>query len=283
MVGDLIDDIVVLPSEAPRLDTDTLSSIRHVAGGSAANTATWIGHLGGSARFVGIANGGDVSRHAALLEEFGVRTQLQASSMFPTGSIVLLVDGEVRTMYTDRGANVVLDCDAVSLDGVAVLHLTGYTLFGALDGGASYSRLIARAGIPVSVTPGSAGFIADYGVARFREVIAAATVLLPNLAEGRLLTGLDDPADVVVALAADFPVVALTLGGEGVLVASGGEISRVEARRSTVVDPTGAGDAFAAGFLMEWVRSGDAVASAEQGATAASYAVLGIGGRPTKH
>ena len=280
VLGDLIDDIVVVPSDKPRPDTDTLSSILQVGGGSAANTAAWIGHLGGQVRFVGIAAERDVARHAAHLERHGVDAQLQGHPTLPTGTIVLFVDGEERTMFTQRGANVALDCDAVSLEGAALLHLTGYTLFGAADGGASYERLIARAGVPVSVTPGSAGFIADHGVSRFRDMIAGATVLFPNLAEGRLLTGLDDPAEVVAALAAEFPVVALTLGGEGVLVASGGEVSRVAATASTVLDPTGAGDAFAAAFLLEWVGSGDAVVAAERGTVAAASAVRAIGGRP---
>lgn len=280
VVGDLIDDIVVVPSDRPRPDTDTLSSILQVGGGSAANTAAWIGHLGGRVRFVGIAAERDAPRHAAQLERHGVDAQLQSHPTLPTGTIVLFVDGEERTMFTQRGANVELDCDAVSLDGAAVVHLTGYTLFGAADGGASFARLIARANAPISLTPGSAGFIADYGVARFRDAIAGASLLFPNLAEGRLLTGLSDPADVVAALAGDFPVVALTLGGEGVLVASGGEVGLVPAAASTVLDPTGAGDAFAAAFLLEWTSSGDAVVAAERGTVAAATAVRAIGGRP---
>jgi sugar/nucleoside kinase (ribokinase family) len=279
-VGDLIDDIVVVPDDKPRPDTDTLSSILQVGGGSAANTAAWIGHLGGRVRFVGSVAERDAARHAAQLEQHGVHAELQGHPTLPTGTIVLFVDGEQRTMFTQRGANVALDCDAVSVEGGALLHLTGYTLFGAWDGGASYARLIARAGVPVSVTPGSAGFIADYGVARFLSVVKGATLLFPNLAEGRLLTGLDDPAEVAAALASAFPVVALTLGGEGVLVASGGEVVRVAATPSTVLDPTGAGDAFAAAFLLEWVGSGDAVAAAKRGAVAAADAVRVIGGRP---
>jgi len=85
---------------------------------------------------------------------------------------------------------------------------------------------------------------------------------------------------VVAALAREFPVVALTLGGEGVLVASGGEVLLVPATASTVLDPTGAGDAFAAAFLLEWVESGDAVVAAERGTVAAASAVRIMGGRP---
>lgn len=285
VVGDLIDDIVVVPHEAPRADTDTLSSIRHVSGGSAANTAAWIGHLGAEVRFVGMAGERDLARHASELRVHGVTTALQGHPSLPTGSIVLLVDGESRSMFTERGANVALDCDAVELDGASALHVTGYTLFGALDDGASFERLIARAvsaGVPVSVTPGSAGFIADFGAERFRTVIEGVTALFPNLAEGQMLTGLDGPTEVAIALSALAPVVALTLGSAGVLVTTDGAApQRVAAVPSTVLDPTGAGDAFAAGFLVEWVTAGHALAAAERGALAAASAIGVFGGRPT--
>jgi sugar/nucleoside kinase (ribokinase family) len=181
-------------------------------------------------------------------------------------------------MLTERGANAELDLDAVPDSAIGShLHLTGYSLFEARDDGAAFARLIARArglGASVSVTPGSAGFIADFGVERFRDRVADATVLLPNLEEGRLLTGRVEPGDIVAAL--DFPVVALTLGAEGVF--AGGSL--VPAVPANIVDPTGAGDAFAAGFVLEWVGSGDVVAAASAGARAAASAVETIGGRP---
>lgn len=281
VVGDLINDIVVVPNEEPRLDTDTLSSVRQVGGGSAANTAAWIGYLGGKCRFVGRAGKDAVGHHTALLKRHGVRATIQGDKTRPTGSIVLLVDGERRTMFTERGANVALDCDAVAIGGAKWLHLTGYSLFGAVDEGASFARLVARAGVPISITIGSTGFIADYGVERFRAAIAGVTVVFANLAEGRLLTGLDEPADVADALAAEFPVVALTLGSEGViLVTEGAPPIQLAIEVAPMVDPTGAGDAFAAGFLLEWVRSGDAVAAVRHGVAAAASAVSVIGARP---
>ena len=284
VVGDLIDDIVVVPNERPRADTDTLSSIRHVGGGSAANTAAWIGHLGAQVRFVGMVGERDVARHESELRAHGVTTALQAHPSLPTGSIVLLIDGERRSMFTERGANVALDCDAVELGGASALHVTGYSLFGALDAGASFERLIARAvgvGVPVSITPGSAGFISDFGAERFRAVIDGATVLFPNLAEGQMLTGLDDPIEVATALSALAPVVALTLGSAGVLVSTDSAAPQlVAAVPSTTRDPTGAGDAFAAGFLVEWTSSGHVLAAAEAGARAAASAIGVIGGRP---
>jgi sugar/nucleoside kinase (ribokinase family) len=198
----------------------------------------------------------------------------------------VIVEGEQRTMLTERGANALLDADAVSdelLDAAAVVHFTGYSLFGTPDDSAVRS-LIARAtsrGVHVSVDPGSAGFIADFGAGRFLHAVHGADLIFPSLDEGRILTGLTTPEEVVARLAGHFPVVALTLGAGGVLVAQPGRsVLRVNAIDTVIVDPTGAGDAFAAGFLAEWVASGDGAASARAGVLAGARAVATMGGRP---
>ena len=184
-------------------------------------------------------------------------------------------------MLTSRGANAALDpADATPqlLANAAVLHLTGHALLN--DAGAQgFMALIARAraaGADLSVSPGSVGFIADYGVTAFREAIAGASILFPSLDEGRLLTGLDDPFDVAAELACHFETVVLTLGAEGV-IANGEHIPAVAAH---IVDPTGAGDALCAGFLDEWVRSRNASAAARAGVALAARAVEVRGGRP---
>ncbi len=283
--GDVIDDIVVVPRHAIRPDTDTTSSIRWRAGGSAANTAAWIAELGGHVDFVGAVAAVDVERHRSLLH--GVRAHLIGHPTLPTGTIVVIVEGDSRTMLTETGANAALTADEVTdelLDAAAATHFTGYSLFGSPHRLEAVRRLIRRAqerGVAVSVDPGSVGFIADFGAERFLESIDGAGILFPNLDEGRLLTGLGDPEQVVAALARRFDVVALTLDTEGVLVARrGADTQRVRARPVDVIDPTGAGDAFAAGFLAEWVRSGDAITAAEAGVQAGARAVQLIGGRP---
>jgi sugar/nucleoside kinase (ribokinase family) len=285
--GDVIDDIIATPSGAIRDDTDTPSSIERRAGGSAANMATWLARAGGDVDFVGRVGVMDLERHSKILRDAGVRPMLAADHILPTGTIVIIVDGERRTMLTERGANAALEPDAVSdqvLDGASVVHFTGYSLFHR-DDVSGFQRLIRRAsarGVRVSVDAGSAGFLADFGPRRFLECVAGAAILFPNLDEGRVLTGLDDPADVVVSLAARFPTVALTLGTGGILVATSADASPVfvEARATSTVDPTGAGDAFCAGFLHEWIVSGDVRAAAITGANLAAEAVSTVGGRP---
>lgn len=286
VVGDLIDDVVAVPIGAIRTDTDTPSTIRFTAGGSAANTATWLGVLGVQVDFVGLVGRGDVDRHADRLRAAGVVPRIGSHPSLPTGTIIVIVDGEQRTMFTERGANAALDPDAVTDDLLAtagMLHLTGYSLFGDVDS-APFVRLIRRArdaGVLVSFDPGSAGFIADYGVERFLADIDGAHFVFPNLDEGRMLTGLDDPHAVAAALATRFPVVALTLDAGGVVVAARGvEPVRVDAVVTAIVDPTGAGDAFSAGFLAAWLRGADAVGAAASGASVAARAIASIGARP---
>ncbi len=284
--GDVIDDIIATPSGAIRRDTDTPSSIERRAGGSAANMAAWLARAGVDVDFVGRVGVMDLERHSRILSDSGVRPMLAADHVLPTGTIVIIVDGDRRTMLTERGANAALEPDAISdqvLDGASAVHFTGYSLFHH-DDVSGFRRLIKRArsrGVRVSVDAGSAGFLADFGPDRFLDSVAGASILFPNLDEGRVLTGLDDPADVVSSLAARFPTVALTLGAAGVLVAAAGTAPiLVPALVGNTVDPTGAGDAFCAGFLREWITSGDLRAAAVAGSQLAAEAVTVIGGRP---
>ena len=289
--GDVIDDVVVVPRDPIRPDTDTASSIRRRAGGSAANTAAWLGRLGAGVDFVGMVGLDDLERHRALLARCGVTPHLTGHPDLPTGSIVVIVDGEQRTMLTETGANAAMTPDAVAddlLDAAAIVHFTGYSLFGRPDDTAVRS-LVARAkasGVLVSVDPGSAGFIADFGADRFLAAVSGADLLFPSLDEGRALTGLAAPEEVVARLAEDFAVVALTLGTDGVLVARRGRDTvrvaalEVGAIDTEIVDPTGAGDAFAAGFLDAWIRTPHAAVAARAGVLAGARAVATIGGRP---
>jgi sugar/nucleoside kinase (ribokinase family) len=234
--------------------------------------------------FVGRVGVLDLERHTRDLREAGVRAMLAGDHMLPTGTIVILIDGDKRSMLTERGANAALDPDSVSdaiLDGADALHFTGYSLFGKSET-SGFSRLIKRAksrGLHVSVDAGSAGFLADFGAKRFLSSIAGADLLFPSLDEGVALTGFDDPTAIAQKLAKSFPLVALTLGSAGVVIAGQGDTVFLETVTVPTVDPTGAGDAFCAGFLNEWTRSRDKRAAAEAGAALAARAVGVVGGR----
>jgi sugar/nucleoside kinase (ribokinase family) len=284
--GDIIDDVVAVPRGAIRTDTDTVSSIRFRPGGSAANTASWLGSLGAPVHFLGMVGVDDTARHTLDLMDHGVWPHLTGHPTLPTGAIVVIVDGETRTMLTERGANAVLDPALVTdelLADAAILHLTGHTLFG-MKSPELFTALIARAraaGVEVCVDPGSAGYIADFGVEQALAFFEGATIVVPNLEEGRALTGLVDPVEVASALAERFPLVALTLDTNGVVVARSGEAPIVvPAVPTSVVDPTGAGDAFTAGFLHGIFTGEAADVAARAGVALASRAVSSMGARP---
>lgn len=286
VMGDVIDDIVVQPLRPVEPDSDTPATITARPGGSAANTAVWLGSLGAEALFVGRVGAADADRHDALFRAAGVEPRLTPDHTLPTGAVVSIVEGQSRTMLTQRGANTAFDPASVTdelLQRAAVLHLTGYTLFGAADH-VPFRELFARARahrVAVSVDCGAASFLRGDGRQRFLDVIEGAAILFPNFDEGVALAGSTEPEGIVSALLERFPVIALTLGADGCLVAQAdGERVSVPAHPVTVVDTTGAGDAFAAGFLAEWVRSGSVVRAGSAGVAAAAESVRVLGGRP---
>jgi sugar/nucleoside kinase (ribokinase family) len=286
VVGDVINDVVVVPRGEIRPDTDTASTIRQRPGGSAANTAAWLGSVGAPVDFVGCVGLDDMEDHERTFREGGVVPHLQLGAGMPTGTIVILVDGERRTMLTERGANSALASSSVTdalLADAGVLHISGYSI---LDGfGIPGARdLITRAtaaGTAVSVTPGSSGYLHDFGVEAFLEAIDGTTVVFPNLAEGSMMSGEKDPNRIGAALRERFEVVVLTMGAEGLIVFEGKKRTKVDAPKiQHILDPTGAGDALAAGFLDRWVVDRDAVAAAQAGVFVAARAIMVIGGRP---
>jgi sugar/nucleoside kinase (ribokinase family) len=287
VVGDLMNDIVVVPRGPIIPDTDTESLVRPRPGGSAANTAAWLGSLGAPVDFVGAVGDADAEFHADLFREGGVTPYLQVEPGLPTGTIVILVRGEERSMLTERGANAAFSgvtfTDEV-LDGAAIVHVSGYTIVKDYGLGAPQC-LLRRAhdrGIPFAVTPGSYGYLSEYGAARFLDDVRGAEILIPNLAEGRLLSGKEKAADVGKALLKHAPIVLLTRGSLGVILFRRDQppLEVPPPPVAKLVDPTGAGDALAAGFLAHWVRSRDAEAAVRAAVLVAARAVMLYGGRP---
>jgi sugar/nucleoside kinase (ribokinase family) len=279
--GDVIDDILVRPLDPITADSDTRAEIVRRPGGSAANQAAWLGHLGSETAFVGRVGAGDVERHENALP--GVDAHLIADGA-TTGTIVLLLgdDGE-RTMFTDRGASLNLsrtDIPDSLIRAATHIHLTGYSFFTETTRAATL-EILSTAGIPFSVDPGSVAFLRDVGADRFRSWISGAAACFPNLDEARELTRQDAADAAASALQQDFPVVAVTLGAAGAVIAGPGlPPTHVPAIDTECVDPTGAGDAFCAGFLHSWLGNGDVLDATRLGVRTAARAIGRFGARP---
>ena len=260
VVGDVATDVVVVLAGEPAPGSDRPASIVTRGGGAAANVAAHLVRLGLSVELAGCV--GDDPSGAGLAAELagaGVRLALRTVPGVPTGTIVSLVEpGGQRSMLADRAANLELAVGDVPLpQRGGHLYVSGYTLLHPRPRPAGLRALqdAAAAGCTVSVDPASTGPLAQYGVDRWLADTAAATLLLPNADEARLLTGCRDAEDAARALAARYTVVAVKLGPDGALWASGDVLVHRPAHPTTVVDTTGAGDAFAAGLLAAWLSS----------------------------
>ena len=279
VIGDVIEDVIVIPESEIRPNTDTKSAIHKSMGGQAANVASWLAFFGVQTRFVGCVGLTDVRKLEAELDQIGIEAALQSSAK-PTGSLVVLVQGASRSMLTDRGANLDLNLRAIDPTGFAAVYLSGYSLFGrTLNEIKDFSARVRQAGAILAIDPGSFGFIEDHGLEAFKELISEADLIFPNLEEDQLL-GLSG----VVALN-------VVTKGEGGAEAhwSSGQSAEVAGLETESIDPTGAGDAFCAGFLASLVASEhfqdlgpEPVQKAlKSGVEAGSKAVQLVGARPS--
>lgn len=250
-IGDLLDDVVVSLGGPVRLATDTDARIVHRRGGSAANVVATAARLDGEARFLGRVGDDTTGRGlVAALEADGVDvTAVRRGGV--TGTIVVLVDhtGE-RTMLSDRGASRGLaDPDPRWLDRIDVLHVPLYSMVGRPLGETTTTlvRWAHERAIAVSVDASSVGLLDELGPATARRLIARLepAVLLANADEAVALdlgSGASPLAPMTVVKRGPDPALVLAAGAAPIEVA----VPPV----GPVADTTGAGDAFAAGFLV---------------------------------
>lgn len=283
VIGDLIDDVVVKPLSATKRDTDTEASITSQPGGQGANVASWLAAAGVNVDLVSRVSARDIERVNSQLSIVGVGNRLQADAQMPTGAIVVIVDGETRSFYTQRGANAAIDLDAISgFENYDLIYLSGYTITNSLDQAAVDGLLsrIRSSGKPLAIDPGSAAFIEQFGVGRFIEKVTGADFLFPSLEEGRLLSGESRPELIADFLSERVKVAIVTAGDLGSWMAS--ETGTIHAAAMPVqsMDPTGAGDAFAAGFIAKYLTGATPLSWLEQGNRFGAMAIGSYGAGP---
>ena len=263
---------------------------QEVSGGSAANTIAGLAALGQPCAFIGqIADDqlGEVFAHD--IQSLGVHfATAPASGGEPTGRCLILItpDGQ-RTMNTFLGAAQNLPqsaLDAETIQAGRILYLEGY-LWNAEQSRDAMKQSIALArgaGRKVALTLSDV-FVVEAHRDEFFALIDAGQIdlLFANDNEVRAMMQTDDVAAAVQALAKRVPTLVCTHGPNGAEAHSGDEHARVPAEPvAQVVDTTGAGDLFAAGFLAGQAQGHDLETSLHMGAICAAECISHVGPRP---
>jgi sugar/nucleoside kinase (ribokinase family) len=258
VIGDLVEDVVVWLPTSLSYGTDTPSRIVRTRGGSAANVAVFAG---------AVAQQQHNKYRARLIAQVGTDTlgdqlveALESSGVHPcvvrsgrTGSIVVIVspDGE-RTMLTDRAAATELNRAPSNWhEGVSVLHVPAYSLFSQPLSEAA-QQCIEQAhekNIAVSIDASSASLIKSFGVDKFRDLVhqLRPKIFFCNADEAEVMNLKEQPLGL--------EIVVIKAGARPTTVIENSVVLSVDVEQvNEIVDSTGAGDAFAAGFLTKFAE-----------------------------
>jgi sugar/nucleoside kinase (ribokinase family) len=266
----------------------SLGPATEASGGSAANTAACVASLGGSVQFIGKVRDDGLGRAFAHdIRAIGVRFEGEAATAGPgTGRCLIMVTPDAeKTMCTNLGIGAFLapeDVDVAAIAAARVVYLEGY-LCGKPETSAAVDLAISaakEAGTLVAFSGSDPAWV-DLHRDELRALVAKVDILFANEQEALGLSGAATVDEAIRILNGQCPTVAVTLGAEGSQVASPTGSARVAAEVvSQVVDTTGAGDSFAAGFLHGVVSDLGPEVSARLGGIAAAEVVSHLGARP---
>ena len=288
-IGDVMLDVVtkidVLPSQI-NYGSDTPAKISTHGGGAAGNVAAWLTRTDARATIVGHV--GNDAAGSALVSEFdalGVRHHNLVVDGAHSGVVVVLVDhtGE-RTMFPDNGANSGLQIgDLPDLHGFNAVYISGYSPLDplSLPGIKEMIARIREAGITIYFDPASVGGMKEVPIDEVKSWLPLMDVILLNEEEACYLAGSTDVEVSLDYLLQQCETVVIKRGSHGAIGKSqGGESVSVPAIPTTVVDTTGAGDSFAAGFISYFATKKDLTRALMAGAEVAAHCVAIVGARP---
>ena len=263
-LGDVMVDVVCaeLPAAGRRVHADV--AVR--AGGSAVNAARSAVEHGAAAVVVGRVgsdSAGEMLRQTLLAE--GIEAHLARDEKLPTGAAVALGGGDAAAIVANRGANARLSEGDLPdpLVGEALL-VSGFALFQHGSSEAARAALSRFTGEWAAVDLASPRLAAG---ADLTAGVAGANVIFATAEEAKAVTG-DEPDEAVRRLAADFAVACVKLGPRGAVAAQGDRVERAAAPPVAERWPFGAGDAFAAAFLVALGSGGSLPEALERGCQA---------------
>lgn len=267
---------------------DEIGPAVECSGGSAANTIAGLAALGARCAYVGKVKDdtfGNVFRHD--IRSLGVRFETPAAADGPETAtcLVLVTPDAQRTMMTYLGACVGLtpaDLDEEAIRDAQVTYLEGY-LWDPEDAKEAFrqaARIAHENGRSVALSLSDA-FCVDRHREEFRGLIdGSVDILFANEDEITSLYQVSSFDEALQAVRGHTKVAALTRSEKGSVVVAGEEVHVVDAEPvAEVVDTTGAGDAYAAGFLAGFTGGQDLARCARMGGIAAAEVISHLGGR----
>jgi len=273
--------------QLPQFGRETLAqSYSQCPGSSSMILAMGLAQLGNSVRFVGRC-GNDSFGHfcIAALHDCGIDTRaIAANPDLRTGVTVAMSSHTDRALLTWPGAIAELSADDVTaavLADAQHLHVSSYYLQTKLR--PQLGTLFARAhaaGLSTSLDPGSDPE-QDWG-RELIEVLRHVDVFLPNQSEACAITGARTPEDALRALDNGITRSVIKIGSRGAVTLEDGSAVSAPAYATQVIDTTGAGDSFNAGFLHAWLRDLPMPDCLRWGNACGALSTRGIGGTATQ-
>ena len=283
VIGDVAWDIFIRPEGDLVRGSDVLGTVDVMPGGAAANVAVWARRLGADVTLVGKIGDDTLGTlmHAHLRSEGVGRHVITVPGGVSTRvGILVSADGEHSFVIDHTKVLRFEDGDAPPslLDAADAVFFNGYDIFLARSTG-FLAALLADArtrGIPVLFDPSSFALIQAFGAGRLVESVGRVDLLLANdaeadaLREGRPLAALEACATLAV----------VKRGPGGASAYGNGSAWHAPAHPVRVVDTTGAGDAFDAAFIVEWLTRRDIAAALEAGNRLGAHVAAHLGAQP---
>ncbi|MBI2833739.1 MAG: sugar kinase [Acidobacteria bacterium] len=282
-IGDVAWDIMLRPESDLVWGSDVFGAVRLLPGGCAANVAVWARRLGAFSLIVGKVADDDLgSLMITHLEREGVRDGVSVVHAGQTARIGVVVHpGGERAFVTDHHSLLAFTVDDLPtgiLDRANLLFLSGYGIFAS--GSAAIFRPLLhesrRRGIAVAFDPSSFSLVRAYGANRLLDEVGPVDFLFVNEAEAASL----QPGAESSRLLDHARMVIVKRGANGATAHWEGGTVAAPADPVTVVDTTGAGDAFDAGFLVEYGASGDLPRALAAGNRLGAYVCAHLGAQP---
>jgi len=281
--GALNVDKIYLVNKIPKAEEEAyVKDVKVFAGGSASNTIVGLSRLGLKTGYIGkVGNDADGDFLLNDLKSEGVDTYQVIRAEGRSGNALIFVDeyGN-RAILVDPGVNDTIKFDEIDLDYVSkfrLLHLTSFICKLGDESFKSQKKLVKVFDGIVSFDPGAV--YAERGLNGLKDIIKETTIFMPNAIEMEILTGLSYKEGANEILNMGVKVVVVKLGERGCYVTDGNIEVEIPALNVEVVDTTGAGDAFNAGFLYGYLRGKDLEECGKLGNYVASLCIQKVGAR----